>query len=105
MRYHWIFANGAARAARIGVSIVSKRRKLGRVRGVACFHTQLAHRPPIVNHEPTLPGPVAVPTDLPPHACDDDGALLSFLKRAIPDAALRRTILTDNPARLYDFPA
>jgi len=35
----------------------------------------------------------------------DDGALLSFFTRAIPDAALRRAVLVDNPARLYGFPA
>ena len=35
----------------------------------------------------------------------DDGALVSLFARAIRDAALRRAILTDNPARLYGFSA
>jgi 2-pyrone-4,6-dicarboxylate lactonase len=34
-----------------------------------------------------------------------EDALLSLFARAIPDGVLRRTILVDNPARLYGFPA
>lgn len=33
----------------------------------------------------------------------DNAVQLDTLGRAVPDPALRRTILTDNPARLYDF--
>ena len=59
-------------------------------------------------------------TDWPhPHAADpkkalsqpapfydiDDGLALNQLASWAPDAALRRKILVDNPARLYDFPA
>jgi 2-pyrone-4,6-dicarboxylate lactonase len=34
----------------------------------------------------------------------DDGALLGLLARWLPDEGLRRRVLVDNPARLYDFP-
>ncbi|HEX6440718.1 MAG TPA: ROK family protein [Stellaceae bacterium] len=34
----------------------------------------------------------------------DDGLALNQLERWAPDAAIRRKILVDNPARLYDFP-
>jgi predicted TIM-barrel fold metal-dependent hydrolase len=33
----------------------------------------------------------------------DDGALLNLLPRWIPDEALRRRVLADNPAQLYGF--
>jgi predicted TIM-barrel fold metal-dependent hydrolase len=36
-------------------------------------------------------------------AMPDDGALLDLLGDWIPDAALRRRVLVDNPAALYDF--
>jgi 2-pyrone-4,6-dicarboxylate lactonase len=36
-------------------------------------------------------------------AMPNDGALLDLLGRWIPDAALRRRVLVDNPAALYDF--
>jgi predicted TIM-barrel fold metal-dependent hydrolase len=35
----------------------------------------------------------------------DDGDLLDWLAEAVPDAAARRRILVDNPARLFGFPA
>ncbi|MDB5732263.1 MAG: putative amidohydrolase 2 [Variovorax sp.] len=35
----------------------------------------------------------------------DDGALLNLVARWMPDAAQRRRVLVDNPARLYGFPA
>jgi 2-pyrone-4,6-dicarboxylate lactonase len=34
----------------------------------------------------------------------DDGALLNLVARWLPDAALRKRVLVDNPAALYDFP-
>lgn len=34
----------------------------------------------------------------------DDGDLLDWLAEAVPDAAARRRILVDNPARLFGFP-
>ena len=33
----------------------------------------------------------------------DDGRLLNLLPAWAPDAAVRKTILVDNPARLYGF--
>ena len=38
----------------------------------------------------------------PPFAIDD-GLLLNQLVKWVPDAALRKKILVDNPARLYGF--
>ena len=35
----------------------------------------------------------------------DDGVLLGLLARWLPDEGLRRRVLVDNPARLYDFPS
>ncbi len=43
------------------------------------------------------PHPQAVPIP-------DDGDLLDWLAEAVPDAAVRRRILVDNPARLFGFP-
>jgi len=54
-------------------------------------HTDSAH----------LPGRTA--TDVTPFLPIDDGLVLNQLPRWAPDPALRRTILTDNPARLYGF--
>ena len=34
----------------------------------------------------------------------DDGHLLDLFNASTPDAALRKKILVDNPARLYGFP-
>lgn len=43
------------------------------------------------------------PTDVTPLLQIDDGRLLNQLKAWAPDAEVRRKILVDNPARLYDF--
>ena len=43
------------------------------------------------------------PTDLTPLYQIDDGRLLNQLPVWAPDAAIRKTILVDNPARLYGF--
>jgi predicted TIM-barrel fold metal-dependent hydrolase len=43
------------------------------------------------------------PTDISPFLPIDDGLMLNQLPRWAPDAAARRKILTDNPARLYGF--
>jgi predicted TIM-barrel fold metal-dependent hydrolase len=43
------------------------------------------------------------PTDIAPLIQIDDGRLLNQLPVWAPDAALRRTILVDNPARLYGY--
>jgi len=42
-------------------------------------------------------------TDITPLSQIDDGALLNQLPVWAPDAAVRKTILVDNPARLYRF--
>jgi predicted TIM-barrel fold metal-dependent hydrolase len=43
------------------------------------------------------------PTEVTPLFQIDDGRLLNQLAMWAPDAALRKTILVDNPARLYGF--
>lgn len=43
------------------------------------------------------------PTDLAPHVQTDDGKVLNLLPAWVPDAAIRRLILTENPARLYGW--
>jgi predicted TIM-barrel fold metal-dependent hydrolase len=43
------------------------------------------------------------PTDLAPHVQVDDGNVLNALPAWVPDAATRRLILVENPARLYGF--
>jgi predicted TIM-barrel fold metal-dependent hydrolase len=45
------------------------------------------------------------PTDVTPFLKVDDGLMLNQLARWVPDTALRRRILTENPARLYGFEA
>jgi predicted TIM-barrel fold metal-dependent hydrolase len=53
------------------------------------------------------PGSAAVPgrkpTDLALHVQTDDGRVLNMLPVWVPDAATRKLILVDNPARLYGF--
>jgi predicted TIM-barrel fold metal-dependent hydrolase len=43
------------------------------------------------------------PTDVTPHLTIDDGRLLNELAVWVPDSAIRRKILVDNPAQLYGF--
>ena len=43
------------------------------------------------------------PTDLAAHVRTDDGKVLNLLPVWVPDAATRRLILTENPARLYGW--
>jgi predicted TIM-barrel fold metal-dependent hydrolase len=43
------------------------------------------------------------PTDLAPLLQIDDGRLLNLLPVWAPDATVRKKILVDNPARLYQF--
>ena len=52
-------------------------------------------------HPDTHPGRKA--SDVSPRLRVDDGHLLNLLATWVPDAALRRTILVDNPATLYAF--
>jgi predicted TIM-barrel fold metal-dependent hydrolase len=42
-------------------------------------------------------------TDLSPNGATDDGLVFNLLPVWVPDPATRRTILVDNPARLYGF--
>ena len=49
------------------------------------------------------PSPGRKPTDLAPHVQTDDGKVLNMLPVWVPDAATRKLILVDNPARLYGF--
>jgi predicted TIM-barrel fold metal-dependent hydrolase len=43
------------------------------------------------------------PTDIAPHVETDDGKVLNLLPTWVPDAATRRLILAENPARLYGW--
>jgi predicted TIM-barrel fold metal-dependent hydrolase len=43
------------------------------------------------------------PTDIAPLRQVDDGSVLNMLPLWAPDAAVRKAILVDNPARLYGF--
>ena len=54
-------------------------------------------------HPDTTMTPGRRPTDVTPMLQIDDGRLLNQLAVWAPDAALRRKILVDNPARLYGF--
>ena len=54
-------------------------------------------------HPGSNPVPGRKPTDLAAHVQTDDGKVLNFLPVWVPDAATRRLILTDNPARLYGW--
>ena len=49
------------------------------------------------------PGRGATRTDIAPPYPNDDGLLLNQLPKWVPDAATRKKILVDNPARLYGF--
>jgi predicted TIM-barrel fold metal-dependent hydrolase len=51
------------------------------------------------------PGRGATRADIAPPYPNDDGLLLNQLPKWAPDAAIRRKILVDNPARLYGFEA
>jgi predicted TIM-barrel fold metal-dependent hydrolase len=54
-------------------------------------------------HPNSVTPPGKKPTDLTPLFQIDDGRLLNQLPVWAPDAAIRRKILVDNPARLYGF--
>jgi predicted TIM-barrel fold metal-dependent hydrolase len=54
-------------------------------------------------HPNSVTPPGRQPTELTPLLQIDDGRLLNQLPVWAPDAAIRKTILVDNPARLYGF--
>jgi predicted TIM-barrel fold metal-dependent hydrolase len=54
-------------------------------------------------HPTSTTPPGNKPTDLTPLFQIDDGRLLNQLPVWAPDAAVRKKILVDNPARLYGF--
>ena len=54
-------------------------------------------------HPGSTPVPGRKPTDLAPNVQTDDGKVLNLLPVWVPDAATRRLILSENPARLYGF--
>jgi predicted TIM-barrel fold metal-dependent hydrolase len=54
-------------------------------------------------HPDSVTPPGKKPTDVTPLFQIDDGRLLNQLPVWAPDAAIRKTILVDNPARLYAF--
>ena len=54
-------------------------------------------------HPNSVTGPGRKVTDITPLRQIDDGALMNQLPVLAPDPATRRTILVDNPARLYGF--
>jgi predicted TIM-barrel fold metal-dependent hydrolase len=49
------------------------------------------------------PGRGATRTDIAPPYPNDDGLLINQLPKWVPDPAIRKKILVDNPARLYGF--
>jgi len=54
-------------------------------------------------HPDSAPTPGRKNTDIAPLMQTDDGRVLNLLAVWVPDAAVRRVILVDNPARLYGF--
>src|SRR5882762_1732704 len=54
-------------------------------------------------HPNSVPTPGYGPMDVRPFTDIDDGRLLNQLPGWAPEASLRKTILVDNPARLYGF--
>jgi predicted TIM-barrel fold metal-dependent hydrolase len=54
-------------------------------------------------HPNSVTGPGRKVTDITPLRQIDDGALMNQLPVWAPEPATRRTILVDNPARLYGF--
>ena len=54
-------------------------------------------------HPDSAPVSGRKPTDVAPLQQIDDGRVLNLLPAWVPDAAMRKTILVDNPARLYGF--
>ncbi len=52
---------------------------------------------------PGLPVPTRKNTEITPFFQIDDGRILNLLAQWVPDAATRKTILIDNPAKLYGF--
>ena len=54
-------------------------------------------------HPNSAPTPGYGPMDVRPFSDIDDGRLLNQLPGWAPEASLRKTILVDNPARLYGF--
>ena len=54
-------------------------------------------------HPNSVTPPGKKPTDVTPLLQIDDGRLLNQLPVWAPDAAIRKKILVDNPARLYGF--
>lgn len=54
-------------------------------------------------HPDSVPSPGRKPTDLAPLLQVDDGRVLNVLPVWSPDAVVRRKILVENPARLYEF--
>jgi predicted TIM-barrel fold metal-dependent hydrolase len=54
-------------------------------------------------HPNSAPPPGGKPSDVTPLYQIDDGRLLNQLPVWAPDAATRKLILVDNPARLYQF--
>lgn len=54
-------------------------------------------------HPDSYPTPSRKATDLAPALAIDDGRVLNLVAEWVPDAATRKKILVDNPARLYGF--
>jgi len=52
---------------------------------------------------PGIPVPGRSNSEITPFFQIDDGQVLNFLPKWVPDAAVRKTILVENPSRLYGF--
>jgi predicted TIM-barrel fold metal-dependent hydrolase len=124
---HWVGAQPALGPGQAGMETLGRLMKTGKVyiKITHRIHT-LSKQPPdypdaapiakaivAANPERILFGtdwphagirpPDKTPTDISPYVQIDDGRLFNQFPVWVPDAAQRKTILVDNPARLYGF--
>jgi predicted TIM-barrel fold metal-dependent hydrolase len=81
----------------------SRRRRTSRRDGARAGAGRRQPRPHRLGQQLAASGRGATRTDIAPPYPNDDGLLLNQLPKWVPDAATRKKILVDNPARLYGF--